>query len=116
METLYQDSSVAATLSFTGERVCSTCNESKHITEFVVARRIVRGDGRGGVDSRKGNRKNICKPCQRIKSAEFTKKNPGYWADRYRKQKEQPSTDDSWRGLDAALSMCQRTTLLQKAA
>ena len=95
-----------ASFSLVQEKVCNTCGEKKHLSEFVIA----------GTDKRKGGRKNICKPCQRVKSAEFTKKNPGYWAERYRKQKEQPSTDDSWRGLDAALSMCQRTTPLQKAA
>ena len=120
METLYQDSSIAATLSFIGERVCNTCGDTKQITEFVKASRIVTGPGKGGVHSYKDGRKNICKPCQRIKNAEYAKRNPGYWSERAKVVKERREAGeklgDTWKSLGAALGMFQRTTHSQRAA
>ena len=113
MDLLAQDSSTAASVSSTGEKVCRVCAERKHVTEFVVSR----------ADRSKDGRKNICKPCQRVKNAEYAKRNPNLYAERHAKRKEEferygvdEKYGDTWQALDAALSMCRRTIPLQRAA
>lgn len=57
METLYQDSSSSATVSFMGEKVCGKCGDMKHVTEFPISR----------TDGYKDGRENRCKQCSRAR-------------------------------------------------
>ena len=119
METLYQDSSASATISLTGEKVCRKCKEKRHVTEFQPRPPTLtrRGDGR----------LNTCKPCKRAYDIERQTRLKGqYLANRaalmraFRTEVLHYGVDekfgDTWQLLDAALSMCQRITPLQKAA
>ena len=107
MLAIEQCSTGFASFSLAQEKVCKTCGESRLLSEFVASST---GKYRNG-------RKNICKPCQRVKNAERQKANPGYWAERRRmlKSKSGETVDDAWKSLDAALGMFQRTTHSQRA-
>ena len=107
MQAIEQCATGFATFSLSQEKVCNTCGKTKLLSEFVAS----------STGKYLHGRKNICKQCQRAKNAEFSRKNPGYLAERRRIAKGKTSeSGDSWRGLDAALSMFQRTTHSQRAA
>ena len=113
MDAIEQDLSVAQTVSYKGERVCKTCGVNKHITEFVISR-----TGR-----HKGGRKSVCKSCQRARNNENKALRAEIMAEKFHRDHTEilhfgvdEKYGDVWRELDAALSMCQRTTPLQKAA
>ena len=95
-----------ATFSLVQEKDCKSCGATKLLSEFHERR-----------DSRDG-RRSICKTCQNARTAAYLKANP---QDRSAKDGTlhygvDEKFGDTWQALDAALSMCQMTTPLQKAA
>ena len=92
MLAIEQCSTGFASFSLAQEKVCKTCLETKPLSEFVISRKITSANGK--THSYKDGRKNICKPCQRARNAEWQKMNPGYWAERRRAIKEQRGAEN----------------------
>ena len=98
------------------------CGETKHVTEFVIVRGKILDNGwRSG--NGLGNRSKLCKQCKRKQNDEYYKRNKekvnAAWVAKNAVVAHYGVDEkfgETWKELDAALSMCRMTTPLQKAA